>query len=191
MSAVTEGAPTGTSAAPWTPRPCSRLLDRARFLDRVDRAIGRNDSLGRDLTLLALALDPFAVSPAAGAWEAREEVYAVTAARLIGCLHHTAVTARIADDEFVVLAEGRGGFVGGVELGTELLDTVRWPDPAFFEAGPLTASVGIARHEPHIAGELLLLHADIAMTVARSEGGDRCRVFEEWMRGTAVETAAS
>jgi diguanylate cyclase (GGDEF)-like protein len=187
MSLVAAGAQTGPAFECRTARFGDRLIDRTRFLDHVERALGRNDTLGRDVTLLTLSLDPLSFTDPHVEWG--DEVHAVTAARLIGCLHHTTVVARISGDEFAVLAEGQGGLAGAAELAAHMREAVCRPDGALFATGRLTVSIGIARHEPHIAAELLLVHADRAMRVARQEGGGRWQVFEEWMAGSSATPA--
>jgi diguanylate cyclase (GGDEF)-like protein len=163
----------------------ARLLDRPAFFALLRRAITRNEGAGDDLALLAMAVDPFVVADSAEAWKMREEVGTVTAGRMVGCLHYACVTARIAGDEFLVLVEGMG-VEGTIQVSEQILVAVRWPDPQLFEETCLTASIGIAFHEPGLAAEQLLINADMAMYSARRAGGDRCRVFEEWMREAAL-----
>ena len=71
-----------------------------------------------------------------------------------------------------------------LELAEQIVMVVRWSDFDLFEDRPVTASVGVALHQAHSSAEQLLIKADIAMYVARREGGDRMQIFEEWMRDT-------
>src|ERR1700683_2582161 len=75
-------------------RHLNRLLDRATFFEHLRRAMARNEGVGGNLALLAMAMDPFVVSDAdaSDAWGIREEILTVTAGRFLGCLHHTCVT---------------------------------------------------------------------------------------------------
>jgi diguanylate cyclase len=133
-----------------------------------------------------MAMDPFEVSDTSDAWGIREEVLTVTAGRFLGCLHHTYITARIAGDEFLVLTEGIRGVEGAAEIAEQILMAVRGPEPSVFGRKSVTASVGIALQEPGMAPEQLLINADIALYSARSGGGNRHQVFEDWMRDTAL-----
>jgi diguanylate cyclase (GGDEF)-like protein len=169
-----------------TVRHLDRLLDRSAFVDHLRRAVGRADGPGGELALLAMALDPFVLTPSADTWEARAEVGIVTSSRLVGFLHHRYVPARVAGDEFLVLAEGLVDADEARELGHQLLTVAHWCDPHLFGARPLTASVGIALHEHHSSAEQLIIEADIALYRARREGGDRLQVFEPWMRDEAT-----
>ena len=71
----------------------SRLLDRATFFDRLQRAMVRNRGAGGGLALLVMKLDPFVVADPGSTGDRREEVHMVSAGRLIGCLHHACVPA--------------------------------------------------------------------------------------------------
>ena len=167
-------------------RHLNRLLDRHKFFDHLRRAIVRNEGVGGGLALLVMALDPFIVAVSSDAWDEREEVRMVTAGRLIGCLHHAYVTARITGDEFLVLAEGIGDVGNAIELSEQILMAVRWPEDLLVEEKSVTASIGIAFQGSRTTAERLLINADIAMYSARSGGGNRCQVFEEWMAGDAL-----
>ena len=170
-------------------RHMSRLLDRPSFFEHLQRAIDRADRLGGEIALLAMALDPFFPTAAADSWEVRQEVSIVTASRLVAFLHQSYIPARIAGDELLVLAEGVRGVDDALELAEQIVMVVRWSDVDLFEDRPVTASVGVALHQAHSSGEQLLIKADIAMYVARREGGDRMQIFEEWMRDTDRPTA--
>jgi GGDEF domain-containing protein len=131
-----------------------------------------------------MKLDPFAVAESGSTGDRREEVHMVSAGRLIGCLHHACVTGRIASDEFAVLAEGIGDLRRATELAEQMLMCVRWPED------PVTASVGITV-QPRPTAEQVMIDGDIAMFSARSGGGDRYQVYQEWMRETAMAVPAT
>ena len=163
----------------------TRLLDRPMFFDRLQRAMVRNQGAGGGLALLVMKLDPFVVADSGSAWDRREEVHMVSAGRLIGCLHHTCVTGRIAGDEFAVLAEGICDLRRATELAEQMLMCVRWPEDR------VSASIGIALQGSRRSAEQVMIDADIAMFSARSGGGDRYQVYQEWMRETAVAVPAT
>jgi GGDEF domain-containing protein len=50
----------------------------------------------------------------------------------------------------------------------------------------VSASIGIALQGSRRSAEQVMIDADIAMFSARSGGGDRYQVYQEWMRETAV-----
>jgi diguanylate cyclase (GGDEF)-like protein len=170
-------------------RHMPRLLDRLSFFEHLQRAIGRADGLGGEIALFAMALDPLFLTAATDSWETRQEVSIVTGCRLVAFLHHSYVPARIAGDELLVLAEGVRGVDDALELAEEIVTVVRWSDFDLFEDRPVTASVGVALHQAHSSAEQLLIKADMAMYVARREGGDRMQIFEEWMRDSDTPTA--
>ena len=186
MSVLASPFPPHVECDPVRRRP--RLLDRPSFFEHLQRAIGRADGLGGEIALLAMSLDPF-FPTTADSWEVRQEVGIVTASRLVAFLHHSYVPARIAGDEFLVLAEGFRGVDDALELAEQIVTVVRWSDFDTFEDKPVTASVGVALHQAHSSAEQLLIKADIAMYVARREGGNRMQIFEESMRHTEAPTA--
>jgi GGDEF domain-containing protein len=166
------------------PQRLTRLLDRPSFFDCLQRAIARNHGVGGGFALLVMKLDPFAVPESGSTGDRREEVHMVSTGRLIGCLHHACVTGRIASDEFAVLAEGIGDLRRATDLAEQMLMCVRWPED------PVTASIGITL-QPRPTAEQVMIDGDIAMFSARSGGGDRYQVYQEWMRETAVAVPAT
>jgi GGDEF domain-containing protein len=71
-----------------------------------------------------------------------------------------------------------------------MLTSVWSPDPRR-ASGSVTASIGIALQGSFTSAEQLLINADIAMYTARSGGGDRYQVFQEWMREPVVAGASA
>jgi diguanylate cyclase (GGDEF)-like protein len=160
------------------PRHLARLRDRPVFFDHLRRAMLRNEGVDGGLALLVMTLDPFYVAESSDPCDEREQVRMVTAGRLIGCLHYAYITARISDDEFLVLAEGIGDVENAIELSEQILMAVRWPEDLLAEQKSVTASIGIAFQGSHMIAEQLLINADIAMYSARNDGGNQYRVFE-------------
>jgi diguanylate cyclase (GGDEF)-like protein len=147
--------------------------------------VARNEGVEDGLALLVMALDPFVISDPYDDGAQREEVRRVSAGRLIGCLHHTLVAARVAGEEFLVLAEG-GARDDVVALADQILMAVRWPDPLLLGGTSVTASVGIAFPRPAMSAEQLLINADNAMYAARHGGGNRHQLFDESLRESAL-----
>lgn len=166
------------------------MLDRPLFMERLRRALVRNGSDGGGLTLFAVTVDHDVVTDAHRTRAGRTEEHMVTAGRLVGCLHHTSVVGRITGDEYVVLAEGVGDIPSATELAGLMLTSVWSPDPRR-ASGSVTASIGIALQGSFTSAEQLLINADIAMYTARSGGGDRYQVFQEWMREPVVAGASA
>ncbi len=165
-------------------RPRSRLVDRTLFSDRLQRAVHRNAGVPGGLAVLAVAPDPCTFAYADDTSAKRAEVSHVTAGRLVGCLHYSSFVARVAGDEFLVLAEGIGGVERAVALAEQLLAAIRRPEMAGNET-PVTASIGIAFQVPGATTEQLQNNAAVAMYSARSGGGDRWQVYEERTQETA------
>jgi GGDEF domain-containing protein len=159
-------------------RPRSRLVDRTLFSDHLQRAVRRNAGVPGGLAVLAVAPDPRIFATTEDTSGVRAEVSVVTAGRLVGCLHYSSFVTRVASDEFLVLAEGIGGVERALVLAEQLLAAIRRPEMTGGEA-PVTASIGIAFQVPGATSEQLQNNAAVAMYSARSEGGDRCQVYDE------------
>jgi GGDEF domain-containing protein len=129
---------------------------------------------------LAVTPDPLTFEHTNGTWEMREEICLLTAGRLVGCLHYSYPTTRVASDEFLVLAEGIGTVDGAVDLAEQILFAVRQPEMARGGGQSVTASVGIAMQEPRASAEQLQNNAAVAMYLARTGGGNRCQVYGDW-----------
>ena len=68
-----------------------------------------------------------------------------------------------------MLAEGVGGVDEALELASRSWPWSDGPMPRLFEDRPVTASVGVAFHEPAPRPNSCLIKADIAMYVARRQ----------------------
>ena len=164
----------------------ARLLDRNSFFEQLRRAVIRNEGIPGGLALLAVAPDPITFEHTNGSWEMREEICLITAGRLVGCLHYSHSTTRVAGDEFLVLAEGIGTVDGAVGLAEQILLAVRRPEIVRPGEKSATASVGIAMQEPRTSAEQLQNNAAAAMYLARTGGGNRRQVYGEWMKEADV-----
>jgi GGDEF domain-containing protein len=159
-------------------RARTRLVDATSFAAHLGRAVRRNAGVPGGLAVLAVAPDPHPLTPGHDAYGMRAEVALVTAGRLVGCLHYSSFVTRVAEDEFLVLAEGIGGADRAAELAGQVLAAVRRPEPGGGPS-PVTASIGIAFQVPGATAEQLQNNAAVAMYSARSGGGDRFQVYEE------------
>ena len=108
-------------------------------------------------------------------------VLLITAGRLVGCLHYSYATTRVASGEFVVVAEGIGTLGGAVDLAEQILFAVRQPEMVRAGGQPVTASVGLAMQEPSASAEQLQNNASVAMYLARTGGGNRYQVYGDWV----------
>jgi diguanylate cyclase (GGDEF)-like protein/PAS domain S-box-containing protein len=110
--------------------------------------------------------------------------------QLAGRLHTTAngddLLARVAGDEFVVVALGRADVAEVLSFAEEI--AVSLSEPFWVNGRELrpTASIGVAVTRRAGAAETLVRDADTAMHQAKSDGGNRIELFTPQMHRTAV-----
>ncbi len=110
--------------------------------------------------------------------------------QLAGRLHTTAngddLLARVAGDEFVVVALGRADMAEVLSFAEEI--SVRLSEPFWVNGRELrpTASIGVAVTRRAGAAETLVRDADTAMHQAKSSGGNRIELFTPQMHKTAL-----
>lgn len=153
------------------------LANRAYFLQRLQDAVARYDCGVAPIGVLCLDLDNFkAVNDALG-HPAGDELLVRVAARLTATLGDNCVTARLGGDEFAVLLEG------SVEDSQAAAHRVlaAFNAPILVDGVPIHVrpSVGftVATTEAGCSVEALLRHADLAMYMAKREGGQCIRSF--------------
>jgi diguanylate cyclase (GGDEF)-like protein len=152
------------------------LANRANFLDRLERAVGRRLRNGEPVAVLCLDLDNFkAVNDALG-HPAGDELLIRVAGRLTSTLGESWTVARLGGDEFAALFQGP---VDALAAANSVLDA--FTTPIIVDGVPQTVrpSIGLtvaASKGDQTAGDLLL-NADLAMYAAKRDGGGCVRSF--------------
>ena len=173
--------------------PLTGLANRALFADRVEQALVRD---GDRVTLLYLDLDRFkAVNDTLG-HGAGDDVLVRVADTLRAVLRPADTAARLGGDEFAVLLapepDGTEG-TGPGPVADRILEALG--------AGRVRASIGIVRAGDDGAGndlagndlagpEDLMRRADLAMYVAKGDGGHRWVRFEADLHAARLERTA-
>jgi diguanylate cyclase len=152
------------------------LANRAKFLDKLERAVARRRRTGESIAVLCLDLDNFkAVNDALG-HPAGDELLIRVAGRLTTMLGETWTVARLGGDEFAALFEGS---VDALAAANSVLDA--FSTPIVIDGVPQTAkpSIGltVATTKTHYTADDLLLNADLAMYAAKRDGGGCVRSF--------------
>ena len=152
------------------------LANRANFLDRLERAMGRRRRTGEPVAVLCLDLDNFkAVNDALG-HPAGDELLIRVAGRLTSMLGATWTVARLGGDEFAALHEGH---VDALTAANSVLDA--FGTPIIVDGVPQTVrpSIGltVAGSKTDHTADDLLLNADLAMYAAKRDGGGCVRSF--------------
>ncbi|MFE9750127.1 putative bifunctional diguanylate cyclase/phosphodiesterase [Saccharothrix saharensis] len=152
------------------------LANRRHFLDLVDRALAG----GGDVALLLMDLDQFKEVNDVEGHQAGDLRLVEAARRLRTATGGHDIVARLGGDEFAVLTSGGDG---GVRLARRVLAALAEPGAAG-GATAIRASVGVAvpgRDGTGRTSQDLLRDADVAMYVAKREGGGRVRLFRREM----------
>lgn len=167
------------------------LPNRSMFREELERAIAR---ARRDRTRFAVLLgdlDGFkAVNDSLG-HGAGDRLLVEVGRRLMGGVRGGDLVARLAGDEFAILAFANDAGNGFGALADRLVDLFRSPFDIDGNAVMAGLSLGIAVYPDHAAdAEQLLINADLALYVAKRSGRRSWRSFERGMAGTAPAAAS-
>ncbi|MCW3009783.1 MAG: domain S-box protein [Solirubrobacterales bacterium] len=157
------------------------LFGRRRFEEELEREVTRVRRTAQAGVLLMLDLDGFKYVNDAFGHSTGDQLITRLGAALGGALRDTDVLARIGGDEFAAILPATD-LAGGRLVAQELVETVRAHGRVIVGGGhaEVTASVGVTTigGTPDLAGELLLVEADIAMYEAKDSGKDRIAVYD-------------
>ena len=151
--------------------PLTGLLNRRGFGRELDRHARHAERYGADGALLVFDVDNFKRVNDTLGHQAGDDVIAAVAEVTRRRLRTTDVLARFGGDEFAVLIP-HGGLPEAQIVAAALLEAIRGAQlgPADFR---VTASIGIATFEDHVAATEILAAADLAMYDAKRSGRDR------------------
>jgi diguanylate cyclase (GGDEF)-like protein/PAS domain S-box-containing protein len=161
------------------------LPNRQLFYDRLEAALAfasQDDALRP--TVIVLDLDRFKQVNDTIGYSAGDSVLLTLSRRLGRLLKPQDTLARIAGDEFaiILLSEREPDrIIAFPDMIRRAITTpITYAEREIF----LTASIGLALHDPQIAArrEEVLKNAEIAMMHAKRQGGDRIEVFRPAMR---------
>jgi len=193
----------------------TQLPNRAAFMDRLKRSLGRSRQRPEySFALLVLGLDRFSLINITLGARGGDEVLVSTARRLLSCMRPGDMVARIGSAQFGVIADHMRGDaaidagrlaeriqrVGLAEMDDEtrelLVDATRVADRLQTDLGApfalgshevfARASIGITVSVPRYEeAEEMFRDADVAMHRARAAGGGRYAIFDQEMHARA------
>ncbi len=163
--------------------PVTGLPNRVAALDRLQHAIQRAQASGRSLAVVHLDIDRFkavndSLGYASGDTLLREVANRVQAAMMPGD-----TLARIAGDEFLVIAESLDRPEDAAAMAGRIVPGA-FHQPFLIDGRELhvTATAGVSVGPDYaIDADRLLRRADTAMHLAKSEGRGLCRVYDHAM----------
>ncbi len=160
------------------------LLNRDGFhqvLSRSMLAPGKPAS-----AVIFLDLDEFKIVNDSLGHPAGDELLRLIAGRLRGAVRESDAVARFGGDEFLVFATADTE-VAVIELGHRLVDVVAEASDVCGRLMAHPASAGVAFIAAGGTPETAIRDADLAMYVAKHDGGNRLRVFDPAMLDAAVD----
>ncbi|MGD9753643.1 MAG: EAL domain-containing protein [Acidimicrobiia bacterium] len=166
--------------------PLTGLANRVLLADRVEHALQVNSRGGPDPVVLFIDLDDFKMINDSLGHPAGDRLLVELADRLSNCLRPGDTAARMGGDEFAVLLENAGtADADALRLVAErVLD--RLTQPLVIDGTQITprASIGVASGAQASSGSDLLRNADLAMYMAKAQGGG-VALFEPSMHDSA------
>ena len=168
------------------------LPNRALLVDRVEQALFKAQRSGRCTAVFFVDLDRFKQVNDNHGHATGDEVLRAVGGQLGAVLRPSDTVARIGGDEFVVLAQDIDNELHAVDIGTRLIAQLRGERNLLGTGEPVTASIGIAVSTAgRGTAESLLNEADVAMYLAKSNGGGRLQVFDQALGRLAAQRASA
>jgi diguanylate cyclase (GGDEF)-like protein len=167
--------------------PVTGLPNRALFLKILKRVLASRNTDTDPTSVLFIDLDRFkAVNDSLG-HDAGDQLLALVARRLRGCVRASDTTARLGGDEFAALLHD-SPLEAATLVGERIVAALKEP---FRVAGRdifIGASIGIATsRDVAERSETLLHNADVAMYRAKKHGAGRVLSYEPFMHAQALD----
>ncbi|MEU8816053.1 EAL domain-containing protein [Actinoplanes sp. NPDC048796] len=167
--------------------PVTGLPNRALFLTILNRVLASRATAEDPTSVLFVDLDRFkAVNDSLG-HEAGDQLLALVARRLRGCVRASDTIARLGGDEFAALLHDSPVETATL-IGERIVAAIKEP---FRVAGReifIGASVGVAvSREATLKPEELLHNADVAMYRAKKDGPGRVLAYQPYMHVEALD----
>jgi diguanylate cyclase (GGDEF)-like protein/PAS domain S-box-containing protein len=167
--------------------PLTGLPNRALFVERLERALGRRRYHARGAAVVYLDLDDFKIVNDSLGHVEGDNLLRQVAARLGETVRPGDTAARLGGDEFALLIDDVDED-SAVSVGTRAIAALSRPFELTEHAVRIGATVGIALSSATRPDAVDMLRAaDIAMYSAKAAGKGRVRVFEPSMHHEAAE----
>ena len=156
------------------------LANRVLFLKSIEETLARLNRHGERFNVLVLDLDQFkAVNDTLG-HPVGDALLKQAAQRLLGCTRETDLVARLGGDEFAILQPaGEDQGEAALAFADRLLSAMREPYELAGNKLTVGTSIGVAlAPQDGDNADQLLKNADLALYRAKSEGRNRCRLFD-------------
>jgi diguanylate cyclase (GGDEF)-like protein len=164
------------------------LLNRSRFLERVDQAIEHAKFSGIQTWIAFVDLDDFKLVNDSRGHDAGDEVLRRVANVVLAATRPTDIVARLGGDEFaILLGAGTDGATAEM-VAQRIVDALGEPLRVFGEMHQVGASIGLAsRDDADVTTDDLIRRADVAMYTAKGRGKNRWDRDDEAVHGQLTE----
>jgi diguanylate cyclase (GGDEF)-like protein len=168
------------------------LLNRARFLDRVDDAIEHADITGGPTWIAFVDLDDFKIINDSRGHDAGDEVLRRVANVLLSTTRPDDVVARLGGDEFaIVLSAGTDEHAAEL-VAQRIVEALAEPLRVFGEMHQIGASIGLAcRYDAGVSADDLIRRADVAMYTAKGRGKNCWELYDVAVHGHLTDRRTS
>jgi diguanylate cyclase (GGDEF)-like protein/PAS domain S-box-containing protein len=168
--------------------PLTGLPNRASFLKRLTRAMGREERQpGNAFAVLFVDLDRFKLVNDSFGHAKGDALLIDIGRRLEGCVRPEDMVARLAGDEFGVVLHHTPGVADAARVAERILASLSEPFALEDLEVYTGASIGIVPSGGYTQPEDILRDADIAMYRAKLVGRGMYRVFDAAMHSDVVE----
>jgi diguanylate cyclase (GGDEF)-like protein len=167
------------------------LPNRMLFMDKLEAAIQRVRASGERLAVLFVDLDRFKQINDQFGHSVGDTVLIAVARRLQHVLGSDDMVARLGGDEFIVLVEGSHSTGAAPVIAARILRAL--DDELVIDGHRMTvgASIGISQFPTDgTSAEELLLNADAAMYVAKSDGRSSCLRYQDIVEARKPESVS-
>ncbi len=163
--------------------PLTELPNRLSLLERIKTAIQAVEQSQSHLVVISIGLDRFKDINNSLGHDQGDDLLVAIANRLAATAHeHNGVAARIAGDEFVLFLHNKVKTLDLMRILRQLKLSIIQPLELSKRTVQIGASLGIAVFpDDGVQAEELLLHANQAMRVAKTDGGNAFRFFQPTM----------
>jgi diguanylate cyclase (GGDEF)-like protein len=164
------------------------LANRALFMDRLAFSLDRANRQGSSFAVLFIDLDRFKLINDSLGHESADSVLREIAGRLRRAVRPHDTVARMGGDEFTILCDDVSDRATAEAIAERITASLARPFAVLGTSVVATGSIGlILTSRSHSSPEDLLRDADAAMYDAKRRGKARYVVFDESMRGPAIE----
>jgi diguanylate cyclase (GGDEF)-like protein len=156
----------------------TELPNRLLFQDRAAQALRLARRHRKKAAVLWVDLDRYKQINDALGHRVGDEVLCEVARRLKGCLRESDTVARVGGDEFTVLAHDLTGVADAALVSRKILIALSRPMLSGDHSLVVTASIGMSIFPEQGEDPITLMrHADLAMYIAKRNGGNACHLF--------------